>query len=121
MRRIAILIGLCLWLGDTADVRAQKAVAQGNDMKNLHIFMEAAFAESGTMPDRDAILAGLKESMAINLVKAIQDGTLVLTGTTVRESVWAYEKGTSTAGGWIISNFGVEKVTPVEFKKRLGN
>ena len=64
-----------------------------NDFKNLHIFMDAASGVTGKLPDKATTVAALKmEKGAANLVKAIEDGSLILTGATSREDVWAYEK-----------------------------
>lgn len=92
-----------------------------NDLRNLEIFMQTASAVSGALPDKATIMAALKmEKGAEPLVKAIENGTLVLTGATERESVWAYEKSALEKGGLILSNNGIEKLSAADVKKRLG-
>jgi hypothetical protein len=92
-----------------------------NDLRNLHLFLESASAETGQLPDKQTIIANLKgDRDAAKLVKAIEDGYIVLTGNRQRESIWAYEKNADTNGGWVVSNMGPDKLSAAEVKKRLG-
>src|SRR5438132_12637257 len=102
MKRLAILLTLSIVLlsARTASAQAVTRTVTQNDLKNLQIYMEAASAESGKLPDKATIIAALKmEKGAANLVKAIEAGVLVLTGTNNREDVWAYEKSAPEKGG----------------------
>lgn len=92
----------------------------GNDLKNLHIFIEGASGASGQMPDKAAILNSLKSSPdAKNLVALIEDGSIVLTGIRQREGVWAYEKLAPERGGNVITNEGVVRMDQVELTNKL--
>ena len=92
-----------------------------NDMRNLHIFLENASSATGSMPDKNAIMAQLNSSQdARNLVTAINEGLIVLTGSTQRESVWAYEKNATINVGWVITNNGVERMDANSVKRMLG-
>ncbi len=89
------------------------------DMKEVWIFIENASGASGKMPSQlltyQALIAA--KSPAADLVK---DGTIFLTGATVRESVWAYETQALTSGGLVATQNGVETLTAAELKTRLG-
>ena len=89
------------------------------DMKEVWIFIENASGASGKMPSQlltyQALIAA--KSPAADLVK---DGTIFLTGATVRESVWAYETQALTNGGLVATQNGVETLTAAELKTRLG-
>jgi hypothetical protein len=123
MKTCAMILAM-LGVLSSAQFASAQAVARAitqNDFKNLQVFMEAASAESGKLPDRATIMAALKmEKGAANLVKAIEDGSVILTGTTSREEVWAYEKIGPEKGGLILTSNGVEKLSAAEIKKRLG-
>src|SRR5271166_5543991 len=63
------------------------------ELKDLHLYMDTASGVTGKLPDKVTTVAALKmEKGAANLVKAIEDGSLVLTGATSRDDVWAYVK-----------------------------
>lgn len=89
------------------------------DMKEVWIFIENASGASGKMPSQvltfQALIAA--ESKAAPLVK---DGSIYLTGTKTRESIWAFETKALTSGGLVCSQNGVETLTAAELKKRLG-
>lgn len=89
------------------------------EMKDLHLFIEYSSSASGQMPPNEVIIEYTKKENP-KLGKLLEDGTIILTGTKVRESVWAYEKDSDTKGGWIITNNGPEKVTAEQFKQRMG-
>jgi hypothetical protein len=96
---------------------AQRIVAM-NDMRELWLTIENASGASGAMPGPDAIYKALVEvkSPAAELVK---NGTISLTGTRSRESVWAYETAALTQGGLVVTQNGVEKLTAAELTQRL--
>ena len=89
------------------------------EMKDLHLFIEYASSGTGQMPNNDVIVEYTKKENP-KLGKLLDDGTIILTGTKVRESVWAYEKDSETKGGWVITNIGPQKMTAEEFKQRMG-
>jgi hypothetical protein len=107
--------------GATQAVRGAVARAvTGNDLKNLHLFIESASGASGQMPSKQTIIDSLKASPdAKNLVALIEDGSIVLTGIRQREGIWAYEKLAIERGGNVISNNGVERMAPNELKDKL--
>ena len=90
------------------------------DMKEVWIFIENfSGANGGKIPSQklifDALIAA--ESKAAPLVK---DGSIYLTDTKTRESIWAFETKALTSGGLVCSQNGVETLTAAELKKRLG-
>lgn len=95
----------------------QRLVAM-NDMREVWIFIENASGASGTMPGPDVIYAALVEakSPAAALVK---EGSITLTGTRTRESVWAFETAALAQGGLVVSQQGVKKLTAAELTQRL--
>jgi hypothetical protein len=113
---------LLVLLANAGYAQTGKATAlTQNDMKLLQTFLEYASGVSGKLPEKAATLAALKmDKGTVNLVKAIEDGSLVLTGPVNREGVWAYEKNAAESGGFVLSNNGVEKLDAAAAKKRLG-
>jgi hypothetical protein len=90
------------------------------DMKEVWIFIENfSGANSGKIPSQVLIYKALvaAESKAAPLVK---DGSIYLTDTKTRESIWAFETKALTSGGLVCSQNGVETLTAAELKKRLG-
>lgn len=90
-----------------------------SDMTDIHLFIDTATLASGRMPDPVTVQAalGAAGSPAAKLV-ASQD--VILTGSRHRESCWAYQKGATTDGGWIVTNNGAEQVDAVTAKRWLG-
>jgi hypothetical protein len=89
------------------------------DMKEVWVFVENfSGANGGKMPSQLLIYQALlaADSKAVPLVK---DGSIYLTGTTTRESIWAYETKAILSGGLVCSQNGVETLTAAELKKRL--
>jgi hypothetical protein len=101
-----------------SNATGNKAVAKA-DMDEVWVFIENRSGASGKMPSVQDIQAALVEqkSPAAELVRY---GSIVLTGSGTRESVWAYERNALTNGGWVVSQNGVETVTATELKNRLG-
>lgn len=87
----------------------QKKAVTGNEMKNLHLFIETASLASGAMPSLQEITAGVQREDK-KLAEMLADGSVILTGTKTRESCWAYEKDAATTGGWIVTPSGPERV-----------
>jgi hypothetical protein len=90
------------------------------DMKEVWIFIENfSGANGGKIPSQVLIYKALvaAESKAAPLVK---DGSIYLTDTKTRESIWAFETKALTSGGLVCSQNGVETLTAAELKKRLG-
>ncbi|VTR94402.1 unnamed protein product [Gemmata massiliana] len=104
--------------GGTPIGAANKIVAMA-DMREVWVFIENASGASGKMPTAALTYAALREasSPAAALVK---DGAIILTGSTSRESVWAFEARAYLNGGLVVSQNGVETLTAAELKTRLG-
>lgn len=75
---------------------ARRAVAQ-SDMSQLGLIIEQLYGLNNRMPDVNAIKAELRT--AGNLLSLVNDGTIVLTGTTNHAGLWAYQAGADTEGG----------------------
>ena len=89
------------------------------DMKEVWIFMENASGGGGKLPPPEVVYAALvkTEAKAAALVK---DNSIMLTGSTMRESIWAFEAKALTQGGWAASQNGVENLSAAELRRRLG-
>lgn len=89
------------------------------DMKDIHLLVDTASLASGRMPDPTYIQAalGAAGSPAARLVAS---GDIILTGARQRESCWAYQKGSATDGGWIVTNSGAEQVNAATAKRWIG-
>jgi hypothetical protein len=89
------------------------------DMKEVWVFIDNASGATGKMPPPVATFQALvaAESPAAKLVK---NGSIILTGATQREGIWAYEARAVTDGGLATSQNGVERLTAAQLKARLG-
>ncbi len=96
----------------------KRAVAMA-DMQEIWVFMDNRSGASGRMPSGAEVYAALvaAKSPAAELVK---DGSIILTGVTTREGVWAYEARAYTNGGLVVSQNGVETLNAAQLKQRLG-
>lgn len=78
---------------------ARRTVAL-NDMANLGKFIQAQEIELGKMPTAAEITTALKADPNMRPVSAaVADGTIVLTGTSSKSGLWAYEVDADTKGG----------------------
>lgn len=89
--------------------QAVQRTVDANELKNLHLFIDTASLASGHMPTAAEITTVVRKEDK-RLADAIADGTIILTGATTRESLWAYSKDAGTKGGWIVTNNGPEQV-----------
>ena len=89
------------------------------EMKDLHLFIANIEITDGKMPTKEIVRDYAKKENP-KLAQLLENGTIVLTGTNRRESVWAYEKNAPEKGGWVITNVGESKMTADELKKALG-
>jgi hypothetical protein len=103
----------------TPNAAGNKAVAKA-DMNDVWVFVENRSGASGKMPSVQDIQAALVEAKS-PAAELVRYGSIVLTGSGTRESVWAYERNALTNGGWVVSQNGVETVTAAELKNRLGS
>jgi hypothetical protein len=99
---------------------AVKRSVSENDLKNLHLFIENASAASATMPSPQQITAEMQRE-APQLVKKIQNGDIVLTGTRTREGIWAYTKEPQSVAGehLILTSSGIERMPATTLRQRL--
>jgi hypothetical protein len=86
---------------------------------DLQLFIAQMEIVDGRMPTKNEILDYAKKENP-KLHKLLDEGAFVLTGTKVRDSVWAYERDADTQGGWVISNAGEQKLKAEEVRKLLG-
>ena len=106
-------------LGPVQNVRkaAQRAVTQA-EMHDLRLFIETASLASDRMPSKEFILDTMKKENR-RLHEMLVDGSIILTGISKREGVWAYEKDAPSKGGFIITQSAVERLSAEEVKQRL--
>lgn len=88
-------------------------------MKQLGLFIEQTFIEGGKMPSKDAILTTIQRD-APKIKKSIEDGDIILTGTTNHGGLWAYEVEGDTKGGIVLVAGTASRATADEVKKLLG-
>jgi hypothetical protein len=88
------------------------------DMEDVRIFIDNISA-GGTMPAPPQIIAALQQAMS-PAHGLIQKGAIILTGVRTREGVWAYETAALQRGGLACGPGGVETLTAVELRRRLG-
>jgi hypothetical protein len=91
-------------------------VVTGAEMRELHLFLDAASAVDGRLPDPSSVTATLTREHP-KLGQLLKDGFIVLTGIRQREGIWAYERDAPEKGGWIIDQSGPRQVTAAEFKQ----
>lgn len=89
------------------------------DMMDIHLFVDTASGASGRMPDPTTIQAALGAAGS-PAAKLVATDDIVLTGARQRESCWAYQKGATTDGGWIVTNSGAEQVDAATAKRWIG-
>jgi hypothetical protein len=89
-----------------------------NDMNDIWLFIDARSGAGGQMPSLQDVYTALvaAKSPAAELARG---GSIVVTGTRTRESIWAYEANAITQGGWVASQNGVEKLTAADLNRRL--
>jgi hypothetical protein len=89
------------------------------DLEQLRLFIETASLATGQMPSKETILAELKTTPT--LLKPIQDGAIVLTGTKSREHIWAYTADPQSAAGehLVMTSSSIERMPADMLRKRL--
>jgi hypothetical protein len=111
---------LPLVVGGGTPLGAAGRVVALAEMKDIHIFMENASVVDGKMPKPSAVYEALVAAGAKKAAEHVRLGSIVLTGATQRESIWAYDYAALTNGGYAISQNGVEMLSAAELKQRLG-
>ena len=106
--------------GATQAVRqaARRTVAL-NDMKNLGTYIADLELQNNRMPTKADIVAAVKSDATVS--KLIADGTIILTGTTKRAGLWAYEAEADTKGGIGLVGGTPNRHTADEIKTHLQN
>jgi len=90
-----------------------------NDMSQLGTLIEAEYTQNGRMPTAADIKAFLQKD-APGIAAAVADGSIVLTGTTSHEGLWAYEVDADTKGGVVLLSGRATRATADEVKQYLG-
>ncbi len=89
--------------GTVQNVRkAAKRAVTMNDLQQLGTIIFSMELETNKMPTIEEIKAALKPD-GLNLLAAIDEGAIILTGTTNKRGVWAYEVDADKAGGVIVT------------------
>ena len=95
---------------------AVQRVVVENDLHQLHLFMVNAKGSLGRVPTPQETLAELsRPDGSRELVKLIEDGSLILVPNPQEEGLWAYAKEAPTQGGWVLTHSEPRRVTPAEF------
>ena len=101
--------------------RAGDRAAQLNDFQQLGTLILALDLQNNKMPSIDEIKADLKANVqARDILKKIEEGVIILTGTTNRDGLWAYEVDADKAGGIVYYGGRAERATADEVKGYLG-
>jgi hypothetical protein len=102
-------------------VQAGKRAAQLHDFQQLGTLIFALELQNNKMPTKDEIVADLKSNVeARDLLKKIEEGVIILTGTTDRQGLWAYEIDADKAGGIVYWGGRAERATADQVKQLLG-
>ncbi len=100
--------------------QVKKRVPVQHDFEQLGIIIYALELQDSRMPTPDAIKADLKTNPdARELLAKIDDGAIILTGTTDRQALWAYEVDADKAGGFILVNGRASRVSADDVKDWL--
>ena len=101
--------------------QAGKRLAQLTQMEQLGTIMFALELQDNKMPTVDGVKADLMANPdARDLLKLINEGVIILTGTTDRQGMWAYEIDSDKVGGIILVSGRARRATADEVKKYLG-
>jgi hypothetical protein len=102
-------------------VQAGKRVAQLHDFDQMKFFIFAYELENNRMPTIEEIKADLKNYPdARDILKKIDEGVIILTGTKDKNGLWAYEVDADKAGGIICLGNSVSRASADDVKKYLG-
>ena len=99
-------------------LRSGQRGAAMNDFDQLKVFIFDFELNNSRMPTKEETRQELKQ--AGNLLKKVDDGVIVLTGTKDRQGLWAYEIDSEKAGGIVLTGAGVSRATADEVKQYLG-
>jgi hypothetical protein len=90
-----------------------------NDMSQLGTLIEAEYTQNGRMPTAADIKMFLQKD-APHIAAAINDGSIILTGTSSHEGLWAYEVDADTKGGVVLVSGRATRADADEVKRYLG-
>lgn len=89
-------------------------------MSGLAIHIVALDTQNGKMPTRQELYDAIKNEVSERkLVEQINDGTIILTGSTDRSGLWAYEKGADVSGGVALIAGRADRYSAEDIKKFL--
>jgi hypothetical protein len=97
--------------------RAGKRTNILNDMSQLGIFMEQVYLQDNKMPDIARTKAEL--TTARNILKEIDEGYIILTGTKNHDGLWAYEVDADKAGGVVLIAGRAQRMPVADDVKQL--
>lgn len=103
--------------------RAGERLAQLTDFDSVKFFIFAYELENSRMPTIAEIKAELKNYPdAAQILKKIDEGVIILTGTKDKNALWAYEIDAEKAGGIICHgpSGAIKRATADEVKQWLG-
>ena len=104
--------------GAVQNVRqAARRTVELNDLKNLGLEIEFQYNDTGKMPDAERVTALAKANK--NLAGAVDDGSLVVTGTSDHGGVWVYEKDAPEKGGVALIGGVAQRVQGDELAAKL--
>jgi hypothetical protein len=100
--------------------RAADRAAMMNDISQLGTLITAMDLLNNKMPTKAEIMADLEANVqARDILKKIKEGTIILTGSTNRDGLWAYEVDADKAGGIVYYGGRAERATAEDVKKYL--
>ena len=103
--------------------RAGERMAQLNDFDQMKFFIFAYELENGRMPSIMEIKADLKNYPdAAQILKKIDEGVIILTGTKDKNALWAYEVDADKIGGIVCTgpSGAIKRATADEAKELIG-
>jgi hypothetical protein len=102
--------------------QAAKRVVNQHDMAQLGIFILDFELTNGKLPTASEIKAMLTGDAA-GIRKQIDEGVIILTGTTNKSGLWAYEVDADKAGGIVLTgpSANARRATADEVKQLLAN
>jgi hypothetical protein len=100
--------------------RAGDRAAMMNDISQLGLLINALDLLNNKMPTKAEIMADLEANVqARDILKKIKEGVIILTGSTNRDGLWAYEVDADKVGGIVYYGGRAERATAEDVKKYL--
>lgn len=100
--------------------RAADRATMMNDISQLGTLITALDLLNNKLPTKAEIMADLEANVqARDILKKIKEGVIILTGTTNRDGLWAYEVDADKAGGIVYYGGRAERATAEDVKKYL--